>query len=183
ARHTGTTAPLTFAFARPLGWAELIEFGSAHRLPSLTLAERQRRSSHHPGRSETGTSEHGGQIRRRHPWIRREPVDLRFVQQQEHRPGPTYAVLLVRAVQPSLGHALLVQLRDPFVGAGEQVLVVPELDGLGGARLCARGLLALGEPVVAQGALLGDPGLAVRPSAIAVQCFCLRRALAGGGGA
>src|SRR5699024_5496788 len=61
--------------------------------------------------------------------------------------------------------------------------VVPELDGLGGARLCARGLLALGEPVVAQGALLGDPGLAVRPSAIAVQCFCLRSALAGGGGA
>ena len=55
-----------------------------------------------------------------------------------------------------------VQLRDPVAGVVDEVVVVAELDRGRRARLGARRGLVVDEPVVAQGALLGDTALGHR---------------------
>src|SRR5690606_39714604 len=70
--------------------------------------------------------------------------------------GASDAVLGVVAVEPCLGHALLVERGTALLGTLTQLVEVPVLDGLGGAGLGACRGEPLPEPVVAQRALLGD---------------------------
>ena len=69
---------------------------------------------------------------------------------------PPTPSLLVGAVQPGLGHPLVVQLVHALPGLDHQIVVVAELDGSGRAGLGAGRGLAVPDPVVAERALLGD---------------------------
>jgi len=88
-----------------------------------------------------------------HDRVRRQPVDLGLVEQQEERAVAADAVLRVAPVEPGDVDPSLVQLGQPPVGALAQLGQLAELDRLGGAGLGARGRLALLEPVVAERAL------------------------------
>src|SRR5699024_8149119 len=110
---------------------------------------------HHPGGGDAHLRVAGGQRRGGHLRVRRQAVDLGLVQQQEHRTGPSHAVLRVRTVQAGLGHPALVEVRDAPTRLGREVLVLAEADRLGGAGRGAGGLLALDQAIVAQSALAG----------------------------
>src|SRR5690606_22249121 len=78
-----------------------------------------------------GAVEHLGQVLRGHHRVRGEAVDLRLVEQEEEGPGAADAVLGVVAVEPCLGHALLVERGTALLGTLTQLVEVPVLDGLG----------------------------------------------------
>ena len=99
---------------------------------------------------DSGGGDHG---------VRRQPVHLGLVEQQEDRPGAADAVVGVRAVESRLGIPQLVQGGHAVGGSAPQLLQVPELDGRGRAGLRARRGGAHPKPVVAEGALGGDADL------------------------
>src|SRR5207237_1883606 len=92
-----------------------------------------------------------------------QAVGLGLVEEQEERAETIDAVMLVGAVETSVGDPSVVERLDPVGSACPQLVERPELDRVGGARLRARGLEAVAEPVVAEGAF---PGAAVILSAV-----------------
>ena len=111
-----------------------------------------------PAAASAGPLEHLREVGSAHPGIGGQAVDLRLVEQQEHRAGAADAVVLVCAVQARFGAALGMQLSDPIAGAQHQIVVVAEFDRRGGAGLGAGRRLVLEQAVVAEGAFLGDAG-------------------------
>src|ERR1700712_2789131 len=80
--------------------------------------------------SKSGPAPHVRQIAGGHDRIRRQPVDLRLVQQQGHGPPTPDAVARVLAVEPGFGNAVRVQGGEPDGGTFAQLVDVAELDGL-----------------------------------------------------
>ena len=76
---------------------------------------------------------------------------------RKNAPSPPTPSFGSCAVQPGLGDAEVVQLRHPRGRPLAQLVELPELDRVGRARLRARRLQAVVQPVVAQRALLGPP--------------------------
>src|SRR5436305_1675411 len=76
---------------------------------------------------------------------------------QEERARAVDAVIVVGQVQPGLVLAGILQALQSPLGSVAQLVEIPELDRVGGTGLCARRLLVLLQPVVAERALPHAP--------------------------
>ena len=126
--------------------------------PSRVIAaasdERRRDADGQRGGRRAPSSRHiSGRCARRHDRVRRQPVDLGLVEQQEERAEAADAVVRVAAVERAPFQPLGRELREPRVGALAQLVERAELDRVRRARLRARRLVAAFQPVVAERAL------------------------------
>src|SRR5579884_2986739 len=121
------------------------------RVPSSVTEPRQ--SVVPGGGRERGRPPESREVLRRHDGVGREAVHLRLVEQEEERAEPPDAVGRILAVEARAVPPLGAQLLEPLLRALAQLVQLPELDRVRGARLRARRLVAALEAVVAERAL------------------------------
>ncbi len=91
----------------------------------------------------------------------RKVVGRRRVEEQEEGVEPAEGAVAVGAIELGAGVAHLLQFRHALLRLGHQLVAEPELDGLGGAGLGAGGPEPVVDAVIAEGALVGPPGVVV----------------------
>ena len=134
--------------------------GARRRVPSRAPHRAHRRADDDAGRPSSApaampdAAPHRRQVARGDDRVRRQPVDLGLVEQQEERAVAADAVVGVVAVQPRLARRpASCSCSTRPAGALAQLVELAELDRVGRARLRAGRLLADLEPVIAERAL------------------------------
>src|SRR5882724_8387071 len=91
----------------------------------------------------------------------REVVGGRLVEEEEEGVEPAEGAIAVGPVELGARIAHLLELRHALLRLGHQLVAEAELDGLGGAGLGAGRPQPVVDAVVAEGALVGPPGVVV----------------------
>src|SRR5262245_5321318 len=135
--------------------------GIGPSLAPAAIAKRQDRAHAHDQRRADREQRVDDDVALGQLWILGQIVRRRFGEQQEEGVEASQESLGVRAVELGLLEAHALQGLHALLGLGDQLVPEAELNRLGRAGLGARGAEAVVDPIVAEGALLGGPGLLV----------------------